>query len=220
MTDYSKAVIYKITCKDQTIKDIYVGSTTNLKRRIGEHKSDCNNKKKKNYNYLIYKTIRENGGWDNWKITVNENYQCDSKIELLKREKYWVEELKASLNMLSPIITLERKEYRKASYLRNKEKKIAYQKEYQKINKEKRKEYEKEYRKKNRAIIKEKRKEYQKINKEKRKEYDKEYRKKNRAIIKEKKGEKITCECGSVITKDCLARHKRSKKHQDFIKSN
>ena len=35
--------IYKIVCKDVAVKEIYVGSTTNLKVRKCAHKSSCNN---------------------------------------------------------------------------------------------------------------------------------------------------------------------------------
>ena len=53
---------------------------------------------------------------------------------------------------------------------------------------------DKEYRKNNKEIILIKAKEYQKKNKE---------------IIAEKRKEKTTCECGSVMRKDSLSRHKR-----------
>jgi hypothetical protein len=43
------------------------------------------------------------------------------------------------------------------------------------------------------------------------------YREQNREMINEKKKEKITCECGSSIARAHLARHRQSKKHQDFI---
>lgn len=47
-----------------------------------------------------------------------------------------------------------------------------------------------------------------------------EYREQNREIINNKKKEKITCECGSSVSKTNLATHHKSKKHQDFINSN
>ena len=42
-------VIYKIYCKDTTITDIYIGSSTNLCVRIGVHKCRCNNKDTEGY---------------------------------------------------------------------------------------------------------------------------------------------------------------------------
>ena len=43
--DYSNTIIYKIVCKDQNIKDIYVGHTTNFVQRKHAHKQNCNNNK-------------------------------------------------------------------------------------------------------------------------------------------------------------------------------
>lgn len=65
--------------------------------------------------------------------------------------------------------------------------------------------------------IKEQKKEYREQNREKIVEYRKEYREQNRDKIKEQMKEKIKCECGSVIRKNELSRHKRSIKHQTFI---
>ena len=50
---------------------------------------------------------------------------------------------------------------------------------------------------------------------------DKEYYKANKTEIarkqKEYKQVKVTCECGSVVSKNNIATHRKSKKHQDFI---
>ena len=48
--DYSKACIYKICRKDIEIKEVYVGSTTNLIQRRKGHKTRCNNGKSKGHN--------------------------------------------------------------------------------------------------------------------------------------------------------------------------
>ena len=47
--DYSNTVIYKITCKDQNISDLYVGNTTNFVQRKHAHKQSCTNEKSVNY---------------------------------------------------------------------------------------------------------------------------------------------------------------------------
>lgn len=81
MPDYSKGKIYTIRCKnDATL--IYVGSTIQpLSHRWGGHKLDSI----RTYsNSLIYKTI--NNDWNNWFIELYENYPCENKEELLKRE--------------------------------------------------------------------------------------------------------------------------------------
>lgn len=112
-------IIYKIFCKDENIKDCYIGSTTNLNRRWIEHKSVCNNKKVKEYNYKLYKFIRENGGINNFNIVEIEKIKCNKKNSFIK-ERYWVEELKSNLN--SEIPSRTKKEYDKIYYENNKEK--------------------------------------------------------------------------------------------------
>lgn len=51
--DYSKTVMYKIVCNDLTVKDCYVGSTTDFTNRKGQHKSCCINENLKNYNLKV-----------------------------------------------------------------------------------------------------------------------------------------------------------------------
>ena len=129
--DYSKSIIYKIVCKNPEIKDCYVGSTTNYDKRKWNHKYDCNNEKSKNYNYNIYKFIRDNGNWENFDMIIIEKFKCNDKLELHQRERYWLENLKASLN--SKIPTRTDKEYRED----NKDKINEYNKEYRDNNKQK-----------------------------------------------------------------------------------
>ena len=57
-------------------------------------------------------------------------------------------------------------------------------------------------------------KKYREQNKEKIAEKQKEYKKQN----KEKLAEKVTCECGCIVSRINLQRHKKSKKHLDKIK--
>jgi predicted GIY-YIG superfamily endonuclease len=94
--DYSKCVIYRIVCKDVNIKDCYVGQTTNLTKRRGQHKSDC--KHAYRGNAKVYKFIKENGGFDNWSVIEIEKYPCSSHDEAQKRERYWMEKYNATLN--------------------------------------------------------------------------------------------------------------------------
>ena len=53
--DYSNAVIYKLSCKDKSITEIYIGSTTNFTKRKYEHKKICNNPNNQKYNNQKYK---------------------------------------------------------------------------------------------------------------------------------------------------------------------
>ena len=188
MPDYSKGIIYKLCCKDPTIKDIYIGSTCNFTKRKYEHKQSCINSNNKEYN--IYKNvfIRENGGWDNWDMIMIKEYPCENKRELVTEERKCIEEYNASLNKILPS--------------RSKKELEEYKKEYRIKNKD----YHKEYYIKN----KDKLKDYREKNKEKISKRQKEYREKNRDKI----FRKIKCECGSIITKHSLNRHLKSKKHQ------
>ena len=43
--DYSKTIIYKIVCNDLSIKECYVGHTTDMTKRKCSHKYSCNNMK-------------------------------------------------------------------------------------------------------------------------------------------------------------------------------
>jgi hypothetical protein len=100
--NYSDTTIYKIYCKDETITDLYVGYTTNFHVRKYQHKNSCNNSK--NNNIKIYKTIRENGGWDNWNMVEIAKYNCKNSTEARIKEQEHYELLKASLNSYSPYI--------------------------------------------------------------------------------------------------------------------
>ena len=58
---------------------------------------------------------------------------------------------------------------------------------------------------------------YRLDNKDKIKEEKGHYRLGNRDKIAEHKKQKITCDCGCVLTINHLARHRLTKKHQDFV---
>ena len=77
-----------------------------------------------------------------------------------------------------------------------------------------------EYKEDNKDKIKEQRKQYREKNKDAIAEYNAQYYEKNKASILANQAEKITCECGSVIRINDLAKHKRTKRHCEFIKNN
>ncbi len=191
MVNYQNSQIYKLCCKDPSIKDIYVGSTTNFRTRKNCHKRTCTNENNKGYNTPVYQFIRENGGWENWDMIEVEKYSAKDKNDLHKRERFWLEELSATLNKKIP--SQQKSEYRQ----NNKEKISQYDKEYYQNNKEKAKEY------------------YQN-NKEKISQREAEWRQKNR----EKLAEKVSCECGSIVTRANLTRHQKSIKHIMFVNKN
>ena len=124
--DWSKMVIYKICCNDLNITDIYIGHTCNLVKRRNKHNNCCNNENGKYYNLKVYQCIRENGGWDNWSVIEIDKCPCLDFEEASKIERYYIETLNATLNMVIPSRT------KKEWYENNKEILIEKAKDYRK----------------------------------------------------------------------------------------
>jgi|GEM_PF-591125 len=101
LIDYSKTIIYKICCLDKSISEVYVGHTTNFTKRKYQHKQVC---KDLNNNQKIYKTIRENGGWDNWEMVEIATYNCKNHTEARIKEQEHYKILNSSLNPSPPLI--------------------------------------------------------------------------------------------------------------------
>jgi len=97
-TDYSTTIIYKITCTDPVVKDIYVGHTTNFSQRRQSHKQNSTKNKCK-----LYKTIRDNGGWNNWTMEIIDFYNCKNLYEAKIKEQAHFLELNANLNSIEPL---------------------------------------------------------------------------------------------------------------------
>jgi hypothetical protein len=200
--DYSKSVMYKLVCNDLSIPNLYVGSSTDFTRRKAQHKQSCNNCNQKDYNYKVYQVIRENGGWDNWTMVLVENYPCENIHEKLKRERYWLETLKADLNCIVP--TRTKKEY----ISDNKDTIAEKHKQYCVDNREVLIEKRKEYYADNRDIIVEKVKQYRVDNSEKIAEKDKKRYADNRDKIAERRKEKVECPiCCKTMRKDYHSKH-------------
>jgi len=175
--NYENACTYEIVCKDVNITQRYIGSTTNLIKRRFAHRSSCNNEKSKEYNYYVYQFIRENGSFDNWDVVLIEKViDCKDKEHLHKRERFYIESLKAELNKRIPNRTQK-------EWLENNKNKIA---EYREKNIEKYNEYQREYRANNKNEINER----QRISREKNMEKYKEYQREYYADNKDEKNEK------------------------------
>ena len=99
--DYSKTVIYKIYCKDDSIKDVYIGHTTSFIKRKYQHKISSNNI---NNNLNIYKVIRQYGGWENWEMIELSTYNCKNSEEARIKEQEHYEQHNASLNSYPPYV--------------------------------------------------------------------------------------------------------------------
>jgi len=166
MPDYQKGKIYKLWSPQGTEDEVYIGSTCNdLRYRKYGHKqksSVCQSK-------ILFEK------YDDVRIELIEDYPCNNRAELNKREGHYIRENNC-LNKNIPDRT--KKEWTEI----NKEKLTEYNREYYKNNKEKLAEHQREYYKNN----KEKAREYQLNNKEKIAEKDKEYYKNNKEKIAEK----------------------------------
>ena len=131
---YQNGSIYKLCCRDPTIKDCYVGSTCNFTKRKWGHKSKCNNEKDIAYNFNVYKFIRDHGGWDNWDMIELIKYSCNTKRELELKEREYLELLGATLNKNIP--SRSHKESADACYQKNKKEMREIHKAYREANKE------------------------------------------------------------------------------------
>ena len=143
----------------------YVGSTTDMKKRIKEHK---------NRNKCSSYKLKEEYGWDNLQFTVLEECANDARRE---REQHWMNVTPNTVNdrrvVPDPIIDRKKRLERRRQYNEaNKEKRLEYQRQYNEANKEKRLEYQRQYNEAN----KEKILEYREANKEKILEYHRQYR--------------------------------------------
>ena len=95
----ANTIIYKITCKDPSITDVYVGHTTNFVQRKHAHKQSCNNDKSSNHNCKLYKVIRDKGGWQNWTMEIVNFFNCHDHYEARKREQEYFTLLNATLHL-------------------------------------------------------------------------------------------------------------------------
>ena len=179
MPDYQKSKIYKII--NPNIPDkTYYGSTSvkYLSQRFAQHKK-WNNECKSNI------LFQKEGA----KIVLVENFPCNDKVELKKRERWYIENNQC-INKTIPGRT---------------------KKEWQEDNKDKIKKQKKIYAKKNKDKIKkyyQDHKDIMKLNQSKR------YNEKVKILPKEKLGCRI-CKCEVLL--DTFAIHCITKKHQSNL---
>jgi len=124
--DYSKCSMYKIEHIEKESL-VYIGHTTNFNQRKNKHKSICNNTKDNGYNRKIYKIIRDNGGWEMFRMIEIKKYPCKDKQEAEKGEYDIIQELKTSKNI----------QCMNAHFILSDEEKIQKQKHYEEYKKNK-----------------------------------------------------------------------------------
>lgn len=133
-----KYIIYKIQIKEY----IYIGSTKQFANRKANHKRACNNGK----DFLVYNTIRENGGWQYCTMVPIQEVEVETKLQARIIEEDVRVKYNAQMNAKRAYISEEdRIAYNKekdASWRdTNKEHIAEYKKLWREENKEKCKEY-------------------------------------------------------------------------------
>ena len=190
--------IYKLFCYDPEVKACYVGSTKNVKKRMIDHKTNTKCKTRKEHNSLLYKTIRDCGGWDNWSYQILANVRVNNYHELHKFEALYIKSTKNTLNINIP--TRTRKQY--------------YEEEKKKILDNK-----KSYHQNNRPMILAKRKARYEQNREQYRLKQKAYYTLNKHKISEKrKLKRYWLDGCSTTMSSSFIRHLNSTKHKDFMK--
>ena len=188
----SQYYIYKLVCDD--CDDLYVGSTKSIKDRKYKHKSSCNNENDKAYHYKLYTIIRENGGWDHWRMVCIE--ECDentkTKTQARMREEYYRSNLTANMNS-------------KRSFRSDEVNKI--------VNRDDKN----RYREINHELIAARKKAWYGHNKEYMHTQQKNYREGNKDLIQSKLSALKWCDCGCNVQYRNLPRHLKSNKHQIYM---
>jgi len=131
---------------------IYIGSCVDFETRISQHKTKCYNPKSNSYNSKKSQIIRENGGWDAFKIQIIDAVISADKDILLQCEQYYIDKFKSikSMNTFNAIKDIENFKAKQAQYRKsNADKQNAYQAQYRKSNADKQKAYQAQYRKSN-----------------------------------------------------------------------
>lgn len=175
--------IYKIVNIENS-ELCYVGQTKCFNTRRATHKSSVAENPG-----LLYKTIRDNGGWENWNMTCIEvcPEEIDTKRKAEAREETWRQKLSANLNNNRCFITEEQK----------KEYYNTYSREYRDKNAEYYRNYSREYRKNNPDYFTKWR--------QRNPEYHNEWRRQNDDFV--------MCACGRQVNKLRMHLHEKTKLH-------
>ena len=192
MNKYEKGKIYQIS--DVGYTKTYYGSTCEtLSRRMSRHKEkyrafkadkmDCNRR---------VNTLFEEFGIDSCKIELVENYPCNSREELLRREGYYIKNNECVNKIVSGRTNREWKEDNYEQYMEKK----------------------KEYWEKNKVYFSNQKREFAKLNPE----IIKQRSQRNYEKFKTKLLEQHLCVCGVCYTYCHKKRHENTQKHQNWLK--
>ena len=162
MPDYQKAKIYKIWSPSNNL--VYYGSTTQtLPQRLAKHLGNykCYTKDNTKTSYMTSFKILE---YEDYKIELVEEYPCNNKSQLLKKEGEHIKNNEC-VNMV--VAGRNKKDYYQDNIIKIKERKINTSKTYYENNKEEIKQKSLNYHYENRDKINERHKQYWNENKDK-----------------------------------------------------
>lgn len=92
---------YMLCCKSRDIKDFYIGSTNNLLKRKYQHFYHSTNPNSLKRHQLKYKTIIENGNYENWEYIELGNLE-GSKQDAFHHEQHLIDMYNPTLNERNP----------------------------------------------------------------------------------------------------------------------
>jgi hypothetical protein len=153
---------------------IYIGSCDDISQRVSKHKYCCYTPNNRKYNYKVYKYIRENGGWNNWKYEIIDEVEVTLRDDIYEYENAYIRKYDAINKLNSRFARRTKKEYlennkeyikrrNKEKYERNKEQVLQKDKDKYEKNKEKILKKVKEYRERNKDEINAKRREKRRL---------------------------------------------------------
>ena len=123
-----------------------------------------------------------------WDMQPYSKYPCKDILELTIEEERVRQLLKADLNSHCCASGCSTKK--------------EYHKQYTEQHKDEKKEYDKQYREQH---------------KDERKEQKKQWYEEYKDEIREKRRQKVTCECGCLVSRHALYKHRKTKKHINFM---
>ena len=203
MPNYKNGKIYKIVCDETGLT--YIGSTTQtLKKRLQQHEYGYNlYKSKPNISITTSFKVLEGSAY---RIELLEDVPFTTKSELYEREGYFVRSVKC-VNKHIP-----NRSYRQ--YCEDYRDKITeIKRRYKQKHGDKIRERDRRRRETDKDAIREKKKQEYIQNAT----HIKERSRRNYHKKKEYLKEKITCDCGCVVSREGMTKHKKTKKHSDLM---
>ena len=80
---------------------LYIGSCWDMKKRLRKHRNKCYNENSEQYNYPVYKYIRENGEFHTFNMKVIDSGECEDRTELHCGEQFYIDMAGGIENLLN-----------------------------------------------------------------------------------------------------------------------